>query len=82
MKFPFHIETNATWGKVENEVDWENQISNVQRLHPNDSREECLEHLLNCKLHQRGLDGHVPAFGHYVEFTGPLTLGEWLKETE
>ncbi len=45
MKYPFYIETNATWGTVSNESDWTQQIENVKNLY-NLSDEDAINHLL------------------------------------
>lgn len=79
MKYPFSIETNATWGQVLNELDWLNHIENVKKLY-NLSDEEAVEHLLRSRIKPDTLNDPTPCFGLYAEYNGDLTLKEWANQ--
>lgn len=80
MKYPFYLETNATWGKVENDDGWNKHIENVIKLY-NYTREEAEAHLLKSRINPRSSEDSLPYFGLYSEYNGPITLREWLQDT-
>lgn len=80
MKYPFYLETNATWGKVENDLDWNEHIENVIRLY-NYTREEAEAHLLKSRINPRTEEDSLPRFGLYAEYSGSIILKDWTENT-
>ena len=65
---PFYFEGNQAWGVIDSPAKWRRILEAYKGATTADPYKA-----------QRGLDGSIPKFGFYIEYTGPETLEQWAE---